>query len=43
MRADTRLFRTLGDPRLGWLAYLIALAVGLIAGAIAVLLLATLS
>ena len=42
MRADTRLFRTLGDPRFGWSAYLIALAVGLIAGAIAVLVLAAL-
>ena len=43
MRADTRLFRTLGDPGFGWFAYLVALAVGLVAGGIAILLLASLS
>jgi hypothetical protein len=43
LRADTRLFRTLGDQRFGWVAYAVALAIGLIAGAIAILLVASLS
>ena len=39
MRADKGLFGALSDPELGWLAYLIALAVGMVAGAIALVLL----
>jgi hypothetical protein len=35
--------RTLGDPRFGWFAYTVALAIGLIVAAIAILLVAALS
>jgi hypothetical protein len=37
------LFGALGDPRFGWVAYLVALTVGLVAGAVAVLALSALA
>jgi hypothetical protein len=40
LRADKGLFGAISDPRLGWPAYLIALAVGLLTGALALLALA---
>jgi hypothetical protein len=40
LRADKGLFGAISDPSLGWPAYLIALAVGLLTGALALLLLA---
>ena len=39
MRADKGLFGAISDPKLGWPAYLIALAVGMVTGAIALVLL----
>ena len=34
LRRDTRVFEALASPRMGWLAYLVALFVGLMAGAV---------
>ena len=38
MRADKGLFGAISDPKLGWLAYLIALAVGMLTAGLALLL-----
>jgi hypothetical protein len=43
LRADKGLFGALADPRFGWIAYLIALTVGLLTGGIALLLLSALA
>jgi hypothetical protein len=40
VRGDKGLFGAISDPKLGWPAYLIALAVGMLTGGLAVLLLA---
>jgi hypothetical protein len=39
VRSDKGLFGAISDPRLGWPAYLIALAIGMLTGALALLLL----
>ncbi len=43
MRADKGFVRALTDPELGWFAYLVALAVGLVGAAIAIALVAALA
>lgn len=43
LRADKGFVRALTDPELGWFAYLVALAVGLVGAAIAIALVAALA